>query len=214
MPRVAFRLVVLFVAASSRPKIGPAGAGPRLTAPRPRRTFRCTGARPTTSPGKRPIPGTGHSSPIVWGDRVFVTTCLEERRRSAMLALPRPPRRQDALGTSRRHQAKLEEKHPQQLRQLHAGDRRQARLGHLPGLSRHGGRLLTTTTATKVWRKSPGKLLSVHGFCIRRSCTRTSSSSTATRTPTAYIVALDKNTGEENGAPTGPTGRAPTARRS
>lgn len=32
---------------------------------------------------KTPIPGTGHSSPIVWGDRVFVTT--------AVSAVPRPP---------------------------------------------------------------------------------------------------------------------------
>src|SRR5215207_7702861 len=24
------------------------------------------------------IPGIGHSSPVVWGDRVFVTTCIEQ----------------------------------------------------------------------------------------------------------------------------------------
>ena len=28
---------------------------------------------------KVPIPGKGHSSPIVWGERSFVTTCLEEK---------------------------------------------------------------------------------------------------------------------------------------
>src|SRR6266576_7126523 len=27
---------------------------------------------------KTPIPGKGHSSPIVWGDRVFLTTALEQ----------------------------------------------------------------------------------------------------------------------------------------
>ena len=27
---------------------------------------------------KRPIPGLGHSSPVVWGDRVFVTTAVGE----------------------------------------------------------------------------------------------------------------------------------------
>src|SRR5262249_54524867 len=27
---------------------------------------------------KTPIPGKGHSSPIVWGDRIFVTTAIEE----------------------------------------------------------------------------------------------------------------------------------------
>ena len=27
---------------------------------------------------KTPIPGVGHSSPIVWGDRIFLTTCVNE----------------------------------------------------------------------------------------------------------------------------------------
>src|SRR4051794_22730109 len=26
---------------------------------------------------KTPIPGIGHSSPVIWGDRVFLTTCIE-----------------------------------------------------------------------------------------------------------------------------------------
>ena len=29
---------------------------------------------------KTPIPGLGHSSPIVWGDRVFITTCVSSRK--------------------------------------------------------------------------------------------------------------------------------------
>lgn len=36
---------------------------------------------------KTPIPGTGHSSPIVWGNRVFVTTCLAESRQRVLLCL-------------------------------------------------------------------------------------------------------------------------------
>lgn len=27
---------------------------------------------------KTPIPGVGHSSPVVWGDRIFVTTCVQD----------------------------------------------------------------------------------------------------------------------------------------
>jgi len=38
---------------------------------------------------KIPIPGKGHSSPVVWGDRVFVTTCLEEDQRRMLLCLDR-----------------------------------------------------------------------------------------------------------------------------
>src|SRR6516165_882746 len=36
---------------------------------------------------KTPIPGKGHSSPIVWGDRVFVTTCLEKEKQRLLLCL-------------------------------------------------------------------------------------------------------------------------------
>src|SRR6516225_5032085 len=35
------------------------------------------------------IPGLGHSSPIVWGDRVFVTSCLENEEKRLLLCLHR-----------------------------------------------------------------------------------------------------------------------------
>src|SRR5215467_12928184 len=30
---------------------------------------------------KIPIPGKGLSSPVVWGDRIFITTCLEKEQK-------------------------------------------------------------------------------------------------------------------------------------
>ncbi len=38
---------------------------------------------------KTPVPGAGNSSPIVWGDRVFVTTAQQGGRRLSLLALRR-----------------------------------------------------------------------------------------------------------------------------
>src|SRR6059058_2108826 len=38
---------------------------------------------------KTPIPGVGHSSPIVWGDRVFVTSCVEPEGKRLLLSLDR-----------------------------------------------------------------------------------------------------------------------------
>jgi outer membrane protein assembly factor BamB len=38
---------------------------------------------------KTPIPGAGWSSPIVWGDRVFVTTATDEGKSSRLLAIDR-----------------------------------------------------------------------------------------------------------------------------
>src|ERR1700730_12502909 len=35
------------------------------------------------------IPGKGHSSPAIWGDRVFLTTCLEDQQKRVLLCLDR-----------------------------------------------------------------------------------------------------------------------------
>src|SRR5438045_5559405 len=38
---------------------------------------------------KVPIPGKGHSSPVVWGERLFVTTCIEDSGDRKLLCLDR-----------------------------------------------------------------------------------------------------------------------------
>src|SRR5208337_2687275 len=38
---------------------------------------------------KATLPGIGHSSPIVWGDRVFVTTCVQPDLQRVLLCLDR-----------------------------------------------------------------------------------------------------------------------------
>jgi outer membrane protein assembly factor BamB len=38
---------------------------------------------------KTPIPGKGHSSPIVWEDRIFLTTCVESELKRQLLCLDR-----------------------------------------------------------------------------------------------------------------------------
>src|SRR6516162_2711401 len=35
------------------------------------------------------VPGTGHSSPVVWGDRIFLSTCLEKERQRLLLCFDR-----------------------------------------------------------------------------------------------------------------------------
>lgn len=39
---------------------------------------------------KVPIPGRGHASPVVWGDRIFVVSALEEKEERILLCLDRP----------------------------------------------------------------------------------------------------------------------------
>jgi outer membrane protein assembly factor BamB len=38
---------------------------------------------------KTPLPGIGHSSPVVWGDRIFLTTAIAETKDRALLCLDR-----------------------------------------------------------------------------------------------------------------------------
>src|SRR5436190_20261699 len=38
---------------------------------------------------KVPIAGKGHSSPVIWGDRIFLTTCLEDKGSRQLLCLDR-----------------------------------------------------------------------------------------------------------------------------
>jgi outer membrane protein assembly factor BamB len=38
---------------------------------------------------KSDVPGTGHSSPVVWGDRIFVTSCVEDRQERLLLCYDR-----------------------------------------------------------------------------------------------------------------------------
>ena len=55
---------------------GGSGAAPRRAASRPPPTLRSNGARTQNIRWKVEIPGRGSSSPVVWGDRVFVTTAV------------------------------------------------------------------------------------------------------------------------------------------
>ncbi|NUQ63642.1 MAG: PQQ-binding-like beta-propeller repeat protein [Pirellulales bacterium] len=38
---------------------------------------------------KTEVPGTGHASPVVWGDRIFLVTCREDREDRCLLSLDR-----------------------------------------------------------------------------------------------------------------------------
>ena len=120
------------------------------------RAFRRTQAAARVGPGKNvawkvELPGTGHSSPIVWGDRIFVTAVVEGavvpgarsgrahhgreglrasrqrcgRRRTRQGAGARREDRQDALGShGLRGPGLRRPPSSQQLRRADAGDRR------------------------------------------------------------------------------------------
>jgi outer membrane protein assembly factor BamB len=144
---------------------------------------------------KADIPGAGYSSPVVHGGRVFLTTCIEDKGDRVLLCLDRATGK--TLWSRVVLTAPLERKH------------------HLNGFA-------SATPATdgecifvaflaypdmqvccydnqgnKLWQRSPGKLLSVHGFCSSPVLHKGLVILNGDQDAKAYLVALDKRAGEE-----------------
>jgi len=148
---------------------------------------------------KTPIPGKGHSSPIVWGDRVFITTCAEDARQRMLFCLDR------RTGKTLWHrvvlEAPLEKKH---TLNSHASST-PATDGRHVWVTFHDRphvRVVGYTVAGKeVWRVSPGEHHSMHGFSsslIPYKDTIILNADQDAKLPLrAYIVALDGATGKE-----------------
>ena len=83
--------------------------------------------RPTASSGRSPVPGRGHSSPIIWGDHIFLTTEHDDGARLSMLAFSRSDGKQlwETFVPDDGGRARLRKEQP---RLGDGGDRRQARL--------------------------------------------------------------------------------------
>lgn len=144
---------------------------------------------------KTPIPGKGHSSPIIWGERVFVTTCLEEKGERVLLCLNR---RDGAILWQRVVlTAKLEKKHPlnsfASATPITDGKHVWAAFLAYPDMQV----ACYDFDGNKVWSRSPGKLLSVHGFCSSPILYKNLVILNGDQDAKAYLVALDKETGEE-----------------
>jgi outer membrane protein assembly factor BamB len=144
---------------------------------------------------KVPVPGTGHSSPVVWGDRVFLTTCMEKDGRRLLLCLDRRDGRllwQRTVLSSR-----LEQKHHlnSYASSTPATDGRSVFVSFFdfPNMEiacyDFDGKL--------VWRRSPGKFYSRHGYCSSPVLYKDLVILNGDQDAEAYLVALDKATGQE-----------------
>jgi outer membrane protein assembly factor BamB len=155
------------------------------------------------------IPGVGHSSPVIWGDRIFVTTCIEDEAPRGKKLDKKAPRygKRVLLCLDRRDgsvlwqrtvlSSVLERKHS--LNSFSSGtpvtDGKHVWVAFLdyPDM-----RVFCYDVAgNKVWEKSPGKLLSVHGFCTSPVLHKGLVILNGDQDAKAYLVALDKKTGAE-----------------
>lgn len=148
---------------------------------------------------KTPIPGKGHSSPVVWGDRVFVTTCLEAQKERKLLCLD--ARNGKILWARVVLTAPLERKNKlnSYASSTPATDGRRVWVSFLdfPAV----WVICYDVDGKELWRRSPGELYAVHGFCSSlipyNDWIILNGDQDAPEGKRAYIVALDKTTGAE-----------------
>ncbi len=119
------------------------------------------------------IPGRAHSSAIVWNDRIFVTTCLEDRLQRQLLCLDR--RQGEILWQKTVVRAPLEKKH--HLNSYASGTPvTDGELIYVTFLEPDFGSTKERTPGNIVvaafdfdgrqrWLVRPGRFASVHGFC-------------------------------------------------
>jgi outer membrane protein assembly factor BamB len=144
---------------------------------------------------KTAIPGKGHSSPVVWGDRVFLTTCLENEKQRVLLCIDR--RDGKILWQRVVLTAELEEKHGLNS---YASSTPVTDGKHVwvPFLSYPRVQLACYDFDGKLaWMKSPGEFHSKHGFCSCPVLYEDTVILNCDQDAEAFIVAFDKATGAE-----------------
>jgi outer membrane protein assembly factor BamB len=141
------------------------------------------------------IPGKGHSSPVVWGDHIFITTCIEKEQKRLLLCLDR--RDGKVLWERVVLTAKLERKHNlnSYASSTPATDGRHVWVSFLdlPNMVV----ACYDCAGNLVWRKSPGEFRSVHGFCSPPILYKDLVILNGDQDGNGYLVALDKATGAE-----------------
>lgn len=141
------------------------------------------------------LPGLGHASPIVWGDHVFLVTCVPEREERVLLCLDLNSGK--VLWQQGVLKSPLEMKHPFNS---HASS--------TP--STDGERVFVTFLDKKevfvaaydfagqrLWEKRPGVFSSKHGFCSSPMLYRDSVIVNCDHDGDGYIVALAREDGRE-----------------
>jgi outer membrane protein assembly factor BamB len=144
---------------------------------------------------KTPLAGSGHSSPIVVGDRVFVTGCVEKDRARVLYCLDRNSgeiRWERTVLT-----APLEGKHALNsfASSTPACDGERVYVGFFD--KPHARVYCYSVAGEKLWEKSPGEFHSKHGYCSSPLLHKDLVIVNCDQDAVACVVAFDKRTGEE-----------------
>jgi outer membrane protein assembly factor BamB len=188
-------LVLLILAGTSRAEEWPGWRGPRGDGTSTETGIPIHWSKTENVQWKAAIPGKGHSSPVIWGDRIFLTTCLEDSGKRLLLCLSRldgkPLWQREVLTT------KLEEKH---LLNSYASSTAVTDGQHVWVTFLQTPRIVVVAydmDGNKVWRQSPGNFYSKHGFCSSPVVYKDMVILNGDQDAEAWIVALDKTSGAE-----------------
>jgi outer membrane protein assembly factor BamB len=191
----SFALVFLMVASTLQAEEWPGWRGPRGDGTSLEKGIPLRWSSTENVHWKVPIPGKGHSSPIVWGDRLFLTTCLEKEGHRQLLCLDR--RDGKLLWERTVLTAKLEMKH----RLNSYASSTPATDGKHVWVSFFAAPRMVVACydveGNEIWRKSPGEFHSKHGFCSPPVLYRDLVILNGDQDAEAYLVALDQATGAE-----------------
>jgi outer membrane protein assembly factor BamB len=149
------------------------------------------------------IPGVGHSSPVISKGKVFLTTCLEsveeKEKPRVLLCLDRANGKK--LWEQTLVKSPLEKKH--KLNSYSSSTpMTDGEHVYVPVYDAPAMRIFCyDTSGKKIWEKNPGEFHSVHGFCtsplLHKDLLIVNADQDPQKDGKAYIVALDKKTGEE-----------------
>lgn len=167
-----------------------------------------------------PIPGVGHSSPIVSNGRVFVTSCIPKEESRWLICLDRVHGKE--LWRKEVFQAPLEPKHGlnsyasatpasdgkhvwvafQRLRTRTPSDDMPRKPREAPTLKKADlvSEMFVACydfEGNLVWSRTPGQFYSPHGFCTSPILYKDTIILNGDQDAEAYLVALDKATGAE-----------------
>lgn len=195
MPKLAAALALVLVSSVAFAEDWPGWRGPRADGTATDTGYPITWSATENVKWKTLIPGSGHSSPVVSKGKVFVTACIEAEKKRVLYCVDRASGKilwEQVVLTS-----DLERKHGENSFASSTpacdGERVFVTFLDKPKMRvfcfDYSGKLL--------WEKTPGEFHSVHGFGVAPMLYKDLLILNGDQDAKAFIVALNKNTGEE-----------------
>ncbi|HXE55306.1 MAG TPA: PQQ-binding-like beta-propeller repeat protein [Tepidisphaeraceae bacterium] len=144
---------------------------------------------------KAAVPGKGHSSPVVWDDRIFLTTCIEDTQQRMLLCYSRTDGK--LLWQREVLRAALEQKH---VLNSYASATPATDGKHVWVAFFEQPRIELVCydmDGNEIWRRSPGEFHSIHGFCSSPVLYENRVILNCDQDAPASIVSYDQATGNE-----------------